>query len=203
MTLDDLRNLDHTNLGSWPAPVKAVALILLIGLIVGAGYWFLWRDRFERLEEVKAKEEELREEFEEKQQRAANLEKYKRQLEEMRSLFGDMLDQLPSAERVPDLLTDISNEVLASGLRQELFQPQDSEQKDFYAEKPVQIRVAGKYDELGRFVSGVANMPRIVTLDGVKISRDSEGDPDGEATADLTMDITAKTYWYLQQGGNQ
>lgn len=203
MTFDDIRNVDFQNIGSAPLPVKIGLLVILVIAVVGFGYWYFWQDRMKRLEEVTAKEDELRQEFETKQQRAANLEKYKKQLEEMREQFGDMLEQLPSAAEVSDLLNDVSNEVLASGLQQDLFKPQQPVQRDFYAEQPVQLRIKGKYDELGRFVSGVANMPRIVTLDDIAISRESEGTSDGEDGADLNMQVTAKTYWYREQGNNQ
>jgi type IV pilus assembly protein PilO len=201
MTLDDIRNIDPQNIGSAPLPIKVGLLVILVAGVIGFGYWYFWQERMKRLEEVTAKEDELRQEFETKQQRAANLEKYKQQLEQMREQFGDMLEQLPSAAEVSDLLNDVSNEVLASGLQQELFKPQQPVQQDFYAEQPVQLRVKGKYDELGRFVSGVANMPRIVTLDGIAISRNSEGSGDDEG-ADLSMQVTAKTYWYREPGDN-
>ena len=200
MTLDELRNLDLQNVGSWPAPIKAAALALTVVVVVGGGYWYFWQERMQRLEEVTAKEDELRQRFESKQERAANLEQYKDQLQEMRDVFGDMLDQLPSEAEVSDLLEDVSNEVLASGLEQQLFKPKSATERDFYAEKPVDLRVAGKYDELGRFVSGVANMPRIVTLDDIQISRNDDGDADSGKAANLTMDVTAKTYWYLEGG---
>lgn len=194
MNLDDFRNLDTEDPGSWPPVVKAVALLLVVGLIVAGGWYFFWQDQMRELERVTGRERELRETFEIRQRRAANLEAYEAQLEEMRKTFGDMLRQLPSRAEVSKLLVDISQTGLSSGLAFDLFKPQDPITREFYAELPVEVQVKGGYHEFARFVSGVANLPRIVTLDDIEITLQQDG---GNSGQDLTMTLTARTYWYL------
>jgi type IV pilus assembly protein PilO len=145
------------------------------------------------LETVEKKELALKTEFESKQAKAVNLEKYKKQLEEMKQSFGAMLRQLPNKTEVADLLVDVSQTGLASGLEFELFDPQEEVPREFYAELPIQIRVFGNYHELGEFISGLAALPRIVTIHDVTM----EPRKDGE----LVMSATAKTYRYLEEEG--
>jgi type IV pilus assembly protein PilO len=141
---------------------------------------------------------DLRSQFENKQQRAANLDAYKAQLGEMERSFGAMLRQLPGKTEVPNLLVDISQTGLAAGLQEKLFQPGAEVSKGFYAELPIKIRLVGTYHEFGNFVSGIAALPRIVTLDDIQISPAS----DKAGTYDnLTMDLTAKTYRYIEDEG--
>lgn len=199
MNLEDLRNLDTEDPGSWPAPVKAVVLVAVAALIVAAGWYFFWQEQIDRLERVTREEQELRDKFETRQQRAANLEQYQAQLEKMRDTFGDMLRQLPSKAEVSKLLVDISQTGLSAGLEFDLFKPQSVIQRDFYAELPVEVKVRGGYHEFARFVSGVANNPRIVTLDSISIEPRSEQD---EASG-LSMELTARTYWYLDEESDQ
>lgn len=187
----DLNDLDFNNMGGWPWPAKAIVLVLVVAAAVAAGWWFDWQHQQRQLEQVAQKEGELLQTLSIKQKRAANLEAYEQQLAEMQESFGAMLRQLPSRAEVSKLLVDISQTGLASGLEFELFKPTGEARREFYAELPVQIRVKGSYHEFGRFVSGVANLPRIVTLHNVNIA------PAGEQ---LTMDLTAKTYWYLDDG---
>ena len=198
MNLSDINNLDMNNPASWPEAVKVVAMLLLLGLVVAAGWWFDWRHQMDRLQQVQAREGELRQQFETKQRRAANLEAYERQLEEMRESFGAMLRQLPSRAEVSRLLVDISQTGLASGLEFELFKPENPVRREFYAELPVTIRVRGSYGEFARFVSGVANLPRIVTLDNVQIGPGSNQGAAGTGD-NLIMSVTARTYWYLDE----
>jgi len=197
MNLDEIRNLDTEDPGSWPAVVKAVALIAIIAIIVAAVWYFFWQDQAKQLEEVKQKESELRSTFEQKQERAANLEAYEAQLAEMRETFGDLLRQLPSKAEVSALLVDISQTGLSSGLEFDLFKPQGANEREFYAELPVQIKVRGSYTEFAEFISGVANLPRIVTLNNVSIQPISKEGAKGP----LRMNLTAKTYWYLEEEG--
>ncbi len=193
MNLQDLNELDFNNIGSWPAPVKAfIVLLLCIGLGVG-WYYFNTEEQLLNLETVEKKELALRTEFESKQAKAVNLEKYKKQLEEMKQSFGAMLRQLPNKTEVADLLVDVSQTGLASGLEFELFDPQEEVPREFYAELPIQIRVFGNYHELGEFISGLAALPRIVTIHDVTM----EPRKDGE----LVMSATAKTYRYLEEEG--
>ncbi|TVO76770.1 type 4a pilus biogenesis protein PilO [Sedimenticola selenatireducens] len=193
MNLQDLNELDFNNIGSWPAPIKGFIIILLcIGLGVG-WYYMNTEEQLLNLETVEKKELALKTEFESKQAKAVNLEKYKKQLEEMKQSFGAMLRQLPNKTEVADLLVDVSQTGLASGLEFELFDPQEEVPREFYAELPIQIRVFGNYHELGEFISGLAALPRIVTIHDVTM----EPRKDGE----LVMSATAKTYRYLEEEG--
>jgi type IV pilus assembly protein PilO len=189
----DLSNIDLKNLGSTPFAVRLFFIVVLCAAIGGAGYYFDTRGQLEQLEIVQAKEEDLRRTFEAKQRKAANLEAYKVQLEEMRRSFGTMLRQLPSKTEIPGLIVDISQTGLASGLEIELFKPLAEGKRGFYAEKPIQLRVKGSYHEFGNFASGVASLPRIVTLHDITL-RSVTG------TDVMTMDATAKTYRYLEDG---
>ena len=190
MDLAQLRNIDLQNLGTAPWPIKlGVILIMCIGL-AGAGYHFDTQHQLVDLEKVETREGELKQTFEIKQKKAVNLELYKVQLEEMRRTFGALLRQLPSKTEIPGLIVDISQTGLASGLEIDLFKPGAEVKKDFYAEKPIQLKVKGSYHEFGRFASGVAALPRIVTLHNITLTP-------GKAGGAMTMAATAKTYRYL------
>lgn len=191
MNLQDLNNIDLKTIGTAPAPVKAIVIALLVVAIVGAGYWFLIKGQLEQLDRAQAQEAELRQTFEVRQRRAANLDAYRDQLEEMQRTFGTMLRQLPSRTEVPSLLVDISQTALSSGLEIELFRPQSEQRRGFYAEMPIQMRMRGNYEQMAQFTSGVASLPRIVTLHDLTI-RPQEG-------GRLTMDATARTYRYLDE----
>lgn len=195
MKLDELRNLDPNNIGNWPMAAKAVVIVLVCALVLGGGYWFHTKNQLATLEQARNTEQQKRQEFENKQKKAANLEPLKEQLEDMKNSFGAMLKQLPNKAEIEALLVDISQTGLASGLEFELFQPMDEVRKDFYAEKPIKIRVTGKYHEFGEFVSGVASLPRIVTQHDISIR--PQGGKDGDSV--LVMDSTAKTYRYLDE----
>ena len=188
----DIASLDLNNLGSAPAAIKAILIAILCIAILGAGFYFDTREQLDQLERVEQKEGELKNRFEAKQRKAAHLEEYKQQLEEMRRTFGDMLRQLPSETEIPGLIVDISQTGLASGLEIDLFKPRPEARKGFYAEKPIQLRVRGTYHEMGTFASGVAGLPRIVTLHDISIAPSKGGG--------LTMNATAKTYRYLEEG---
>ena len=192
MNLSDLRNLDLQDAAYWPVPVKAAAILLVFALTVAAGWYFDWSNQAATLERTVAKEAELKQSFELRQRRAANLEAYEQQLADMEASFGAMLRQLPSQADVPKLLVDISQTGLASGLEFELFQPAPEVKREFYAELPVKIRVRGNYRQFARFISAVANLPRIVTLHDIAIERASRAEG-------LVMELTAKTYWYLEE----
>lgn len=193
MNLQELNQLDFSNLGDWPVAAKAVAILLVSALVVGAGYYLDTQDQLVSLERVEAEERNLRVEFERKQEKAANLEDYKQQLEEMRQSFGAMLKQLPDKTEVAALLVDVSQTGLAAGLEFELFQPLEEVRKDFYAELPIKLRVLGGYHEFGEFISGLAALPRIVTIHDVNIEPQKEGD------GRLELVATAKTYRYLEE----
>ncbi|MDP1708975.1 MAG: type 4a pilus biogenesis protein PilO [Gammaproteobacteria bacterium] len=191
MNLSDLQTLDFQDVGNWPQPVKTLAIALVFIAVLGAGYWFDTSNQWEILQKERSEETVLKQTFEFKQSKAANLNAYKQQLAEMKQSFGALLRQLPSKAEVADLLVDISQTGLASGLEFELFKPEPELHKDFYAELPITIKVTGDYHKFGNFVSGVAALPRIVTLHDITISHVSDKD------ARLVMAITAKTYRYI------
>ncbi|VAW79066.1 Type IV pilus biogenesis protein PilO [hydrothermal vent metagenome] len=196
MDLADLNELDLSNIANWPLPARAFVITLVFVGVLGAGYWLDIKDQRAQLEKSERKEVELRRTFENRAQKAANLEAYEQQLAEMRESFGAMLRQLPDRTEVAELLVDISQTGLAAGLEFELFKPQAEVPREFYAELPISIRVKGNYHEFGEFVSGVAALPRIVTVHDVNIKDNQEGL--------LTMDILAKTYRYMdEEGGDQ
>jgi type IV pilus assembly protein PilO len=180
-------------MGSWPLPVKIVLLVIVFGGVLFGGYKLLITDELDMLERKERDEQTLRTEFASKQARAANLEAYQAQLEEMRRSFGAMLRQLPGRAEIDALLIDISQAGLAAGLQQELFAPQNEQTREFYAEVPIQIRLSGNYHQFGEFASAVAALPRIVTLHDINISRQGT---DGRS---LRMDVVAKTYRYLDE----
>jgi type IV pilus assembly protein PilO len=192
---DELRSLDPRDVGRWPFGVRAFFVALAFVAVTGVGwYMFVWDDDRPILQKAEADELDLRAQFETKQQRAANLEAYKGQLGEMERSFGAMLRQLPGKTEVPNLLVDISQTGLAAGLSEKLFQPGAEKSNGFYAELPIHIRLVGSYHEFGNFVSGIAALPRIVTLHDISISpADNKGGYDN-----LVMDVTAKTYRYIE-----
>jgi len=193
--LEQLRNLDPNDPGRWPLGVRVGTVALLFLIAASAGYYFfVWKPDRPLLLEARAKEGDLKLSLETKARRAANLEAYRSQLAEMEKSFGAMLRQLPNKTEVPNLLVDISQTGLAAGLEEKLFQPQGESRSDFYAELPITIRLTGGYHEMGKFASGIAALPRIVTLHDIEIT------PQGGnnlAAGDLTLNVTAKTYRYL------
>jgi type IV pilus assembly protein PilO len=197
MELSELNELDLNNIGEWPVPVKAIAILLLC-MVAGAAVYYLDTDaQLGRLGDEQAKELELRKTFETKQKKAANLNAYRQQLAEMKESFGAMLRQLPDKTEVAALLVDVSQTGLAAGLEFDLFQPEGEQLKDFYAELPINIKVTGRYHEFGRFISGLATLPRIVTIHNVKIAN-----PAGERgveDAKLLLQAQVKTYRYLEE----
>ena len=200
MNLQELNELDFSNIGNWPGVVKAfLVLVLCVGLGVG-WYYYDTEEQLLGLDKVEKKELELRKEFERKQAKAVNLEKYKKQLEEMRESFGAMLRQLPNKTEVADLLVDVSQTGLAAGLEFELFDPQGEVQREFYAELPIKIKVQGGYHEFGEFISGLAARPRIVTIHNVVVtSKAAKARGGGSNDGQLVMEATAKTYRYLDE----
>jgi type IV pilus assembly protein PilO len=151
-----------------------------------------------RLERAQEDEKTLRVTFENKQRKAANYDAYKNQLAEIEQSFGTMLRQLPGETEIPSLIVDISQTGLAAGLQEKLFQPQNESPKDFYAEKPIRIRLSGGYHEIANFVSGIAALPRIVTLHNINITPENSDEFD-----ELSIEVTAKTYRYLDEDGEQ
>jgi type IV pilus assembly protein PilO len=192
MTLDDLKNIDINNLGSWPVPIKIAGILIVCVIILFAGFWFLIQGELDEYGAAQKQEEGLRETFLNKKSLAVNLPAYKEQMEEMEQTFGSLLRQLPNTTEVPDLLVDITQAGLGRGLEFALFRPEKERPKDFYAEMPISIQVRGTYHELAQFVSDVAALPRIVTFGDITISA---GGKDNK----LTMSAKAKTYRYLDE----
>ena len=196
LDLNRINELDFNNIHSWPLPARIFVIMLVAVAVIFLGYWFDVKDQQEQLKKVERKEQELKSQFENKAAKAANLEAYKQQLEEMRRSFGTMLRQLPNKTEVAELLVDVSQTGLASGLEFELFKPEAEIPKDFYAELPISIRVRGSYHEFGSFVSGVAALPRIVTIHNIGIAPGKDGQ---NGQNELVMELTAKTYRYLDE----
>ena len=198
--LDQLRNLDPNDPGRWPFGVRlGTAFLLFLLVAAGSYYFFVWKSQRPLLLEARAKETELMTELQTKARRAANLDAYRVQLAEMEKSFGAMLRQLPNKTEVPNLLVDISQTGLAAGLEEKLFQQQGENKRDFYAELPISIRLTGDYHEMGRFASGIAALPRIVTLHDIEIAPASRGGNRDLSTGDLVLNVTAKTYRYLDE----
>jgi type IV pilus assembly protein PilO len=193
--VDDLRALDTNDPGRWPLPFRVGAIAILFVAVVAIGiYMFTIKEEVPLLERAQQEELDLRAQFEDRQRKAANFDAYRAQLAEIERDFGAMLRQLPGKTEVPSLLVDISQTGLGAGLDERLFQPTGEIQKDFYAELPIRLRYTGSYHELGNFVSGIAALPRIVTLHDITIRPVNASSPD-----ELTLDVTAKTYRYLDE----
>jgi type IV pilus assembly protein PilO len=193
--VDDLKNLDINDVGRWPLIFRAAVIFIVFVAVVGAGVWFtIIKDKLPALQRAQDDESTLRVTFENKQRKAANYDAYKAQLAQIEQSFGTMLRQLPGETEIPSLIVDVSQTGLASGLQEKLFQPQPEIPRDFYAEKPIKIRLSGGYHEIANFVSGVAALPRIVTLHDINIT------PEGQDSFDqLSLEVTAQTYRYLDE----
>ena len=195
-----LETLDPKDVGNWPIFIKGAAIVILCALVLFAGFWFDTRSQLDQLGQAQKKEKTLKETFSHKQHMAANLAIYKQQMAEMKRSFGTMLRQLPSKTEIAELLVDISQTGLTNGLNFELFKPEAEVPADFYAILPITIRVTGDYHEFGKFVSDVAVLPRIVTLHNIQIS---PANTRGKKTdgGKLVMELTAKTYRYVEEDG--
>ena len=193
--IEELQSLDPREPGRWPLPFRIGAVaIWLVVLTFILGYFFVWSNESPVLDQYQQEEQKLRQEFRTKHAQAVNLSVYKQQLADIERDFGALLRQLPGRTEVPNLVVDISQTGLAAGLSQKLFQPGAEQKKDFYSELPIRIRFSGSYHQFGQFVSGIAALPRIVTLHDIEIK------PDGKSGYDsLTLDVTAKTYRYLDE----
>jgi len=199
-----IRDLDFNNTGAWPREFKIGFCVLVALLIVGFSWWFWVTDKRDELASLDAQEASLRAEFETKQGRAANLEPLKQQLAQMEQQLQQMLRQLPSKTEMPDLIVDISQTALATGLQNKLFQPGAETPKEFYAEKPIQLRLVGTYHQFGAFVSGVASLPRVVILTMHDIALKPAGGSSAiRPNAALELAGTVKTYRYLDEEETQ
>ncbi len=191
--LDDLKSLDKNDPGRWPLPVRAAAVALcFVAVTGGLFYTLVWNEQKPELDRVVAEEKTLRETFQSKHSKAINLAVYEQQLADIERSFGALLRQLPGKTEVPNLLVDISQVGVGAGLEEKLFQPANEIKRDFYAELPIKIRLSGSYHQMGEFVSGIAALPRIVTLHEITIKPDSK-----DAYDQLSLELTAKTFRYL------
>ena len=193
--LEELQSLDPRDPGRWPLAVRAGAVglcfLVLTAVLI---YFFVWDAQLPELQRREDVEQQLRQEFRTKHAKAVNLDLYKQQLNDIERSFGALLRQLPGKTEVPNLLVDISQTGLSAGLEEKLFQPQPEQKKDFYAELPIKIRLTGSYHQFGQFVSGIAALPRIVTLHDIQITSVNK-----DAYDQLALELTAKTYRYLDE----
>lgn len=188
----DINDLDFNNIGSWPGPIKAILMALAFAIVLGAGYYFHLTDKQANLQRAEAKELELRADYEVKAEKAANLEVYRSQKQQMEATFGALLKQLPQDTEVPGLLDDITRAALDNELTIESIDLQQERQLEFYVELPIDIVVEGSYHKIGSFISGVAALSRIVTLHDFTL--EPQGSP-----LNLKLRILAKTYRYLDE----
>ena len=197
MKWDEIQNhLEPDNIGTAPMAIKGGVFVFLFVAIIAAGIYFDTTEQLRVLESHESKESELKEEFKAKAEKAAKLELYKEQLAEMEASFGALLRQLPETTEVESLLVDVSQTGLAAGLEVKKFRPSAEEKKGFYAELPITLQVTGSFHQLATFISGIAALPRIVTISEMKLSPFNAQDPN---SGKLSMGATAKTYRYLQE----
>ena len=197
--LDDLRNLDRNNIGGWPQSVKIFFATLIVILILFFGWYLKISNQQDELNSAQQKEITLKKEFSEKQAKVVNLAAYRKQLDDMKEMLQTMLRQLPSKTEMPDLLNDITQAALAAGIETELFQPGPEVMKDFYAEKPIQLKMLGTYHQFGAFISNVASLPRVVilTMHDVSLHPAKPAVTNSASGGELTLEGTVKTYRYL------
>ena len=193
--VEELKSLDVNDVGRWPLLFRAAVILIAFAAVLAVGIWFtIIKDKRPQLLRAQEDEQALHVTFENKQRKAANYDAYKAQLAQIEQSFGTMLRQLPGETEIPSLIVDVSQTGLASGLQEKLFQPQPEIPRDFYAEKPIKIRLSGGYHEIANFVSGVAALPRIVTLHNINITPENQDSFDR-----LSIEVTAQTYRYLDE----
>ena len=202
MILDDFRSADFSDLGSSPGSVRFTVLTIALILILVAGFFLLIDDKKNQLAQEEQQELGLRSDFEYKQQKSANLEAYEQQLADMHELLETMFRQLPSKTEMDKLLVDVSQTALAAGIDVQLFEPQAEAFRDFYAERPISIRMLGDYHQFGEFVSGVAALPRVVilTMHDISLTRAKAGQSRfGDSEGRLVLEGRVKTYRYVDE----
>jgi type IV pilus assembly protein PilO len=193
--VEELKSLDINDVGRWPFAFRAAVIAIVFVAVCALGIWFtIVKDKAPVLQRAEQEEQDLKIAFENKQRKAANYDAYKAQLTQIEQSFGTMLRQLPGKTEIPSLIVDISQTGLAAGLQEKLFRPEAEIPRDFYAEKPIRIRLSGGYHEIANFVSGIAALPRIVTLHDINITRESNDNFDR-----LSLEVTAQTYRYLEE----
>lgn len=200
----NLNNIDLREAGDWPWIGKLVLAFLIMAAVLGAGYYFFAKDQLAQLDQITQEEQQLRQEFIEKQKVAANLESFRSQLKQLESDLQVMLRQLPTGTEMPELLENISDTGKRNGLEFDLFKPENEQPRDFYAAKPITIKAKGSYHQFGSFVSGVAALPRIVTLDNATFTAaPAPKDPKtgkGQNLGQLSIQATLQTYRYMDEG---
>lgn len=191
----DPNDIDFNNAGSWPVPVKAVVLVVLFSALVFGGYWFFIKDQYAQLDRIAKDEISLKEQYESRAFKVANIDAFREQMLEMQKSFGALLKQLPAKTEVPGLLEDITNTALGSGLEIKSIQLKPEISKEFYVELPMEIEVSGTYHDIASFVSGVASLPRIVTLHDLDIAAGKKNS-ERQNSESLRLAVSAKTYRY-------
>lgn len=189
--IEDIKSLDPNNPGLWPVPFQLGLCAIVLVALLFAGWKFDLSQQREQLASAVSKELEHKDTFERKQKRAANLNALKEQMVEMKQSFGDMLRQLPNKTEIAGLIVDVSQTGLSAGLEFDLFQPGGEQPSEFYAQLPINIRVRGTYHQFGEFVSGLAQLPRIVTAHNISIKKEDSGI--------LTMSAVARTYRAIEE----
>lgn len=199
----NLNELDFQNIGGWPIAARLTACFIVFAIVVGAGFYQFTQHRIVDLQKVEKKEGPLKVEYKAKQSKAANLEAYKQQMAEMEQRFGSMLRQLPQKTEVADLLVEISQIGLSNGLEFSLFKPSREIRKEFYAELPVNMKVTGTFHDFGGFTTGIAALPRIVTIHNVSMTPNKKtakkSAKNTENDKKLQIILVAKTYRYLDE----
>ncbi|MBT8098929.1 MAG: type 4a pilus biogenesis protein PilO [Gammaproteobacteria bacterium] len=193
--VEELKTLDINDVGRWPFVFRAAVIgIIFLAVSLGGIYFTILEDKKPELERAQEEETALKLTFENKQKKAANYDAYRAQLDQIEQSFGTMLRQLPGETEIPSLIVDISQTGLAAGLQEKLFRPEAEIPKDFYAEKPIRIQLNGSYHEIANFVSGIAALPRIVTLHNINITREDQSSYDR-----LSLEVVAQTYRYIEE----
>lgn len=187
---------DMKRIGTGPIALRIILILLACALVAGLGWHFMIQPQFDKLAVVEAQENNLRAKFDAEQAKAANRGAYVEQLEEMKKTFNVMLRQLPNKTDIESLLVDLSQTSVASGLEVEFFKPENEIPREFYAEYPIRISVSGQYHQFGQFASGLAALPRIVTLNNIDINQAGGNSTPGRK---LKMDLIATTYRYLDE----
>jgi type IV pilus assembly protein PilO len=188
--MQDFQTLNPQDPGLWPLAPRIVILLVLFLLLIAAAWWFGWNVQLEDLEVKRQQEEKAKEEWLSKKTKAVNLDEYRRQLVEIDRAFGDLLKQLPNKAEMGDMLVDINKAAQSRGLQVDLFKPGNEAAREFYAEVPITLNLVGSYHDIGAFAGDIAKLPRIVTLNEIKLTS-------GGASGNLTLNTTAKTFRYL------
>jgi len=205
MKMEDFNNLDPQNFGNWPIPVKGLIIIVLCIAALFAGYWFDTQNQIAALIKIQGEEKQLKKKFKDKQTKAATLPKLKEQMVQIESILKELLRKLPDDTQVDQLIRDISQAVLTSGLKQDLFQPQykgEKTEKDVYSLLPIKLIARGNYHAFGKFISAVAAMNRIVTQHNISIKSSKAANEQSSQYA-LTLNMTARVYRYLKEESDE